>query len=44
MPLCTDDIAYQRFKVIRNPVLLGLIKRTPLSFRQNLPMVSVKEQ
>lgn len=35
--LCTDDIAYQRFrKVIRNPVLLGLIKRTPLSFRQKL--------
>ncbi len=35
--LCTDDIAYQRFrKVIRNPVLLGLLKRTPLSFRQKL--------
>lgn len=35
--LCTDDVAYQRFrKVIRNPVLLGLIKRTPLSFRQKL--------
>ncbi|MEO3357172.1 UDP-2,3-diacylglucosamine diphosphatase [Acinetobacter haemolyticus] len=35
--LCTDDIAYQRFrKVIRNPVLLGLIKKTPLSFRQKL--------
>jgi UDP-2,3-diacylglucosamine hydrolase len=30
--LCTDDVAYQRFrKVIRNPILLGLIKRTPLS-------------
>ncbi|TVT78362.1 UDP-2,3-diacylglucosamine diphosphatase [Acinetobacter colistiniresistens] len=35
--LCTDDIAYQRFrKVIRNPVILGLLKRTPLSFRQKL--------
>lgn len=35
--LCTDDITYQRFrKVIRNPVLLGLLKRTPLSFRQKL--------
>ncbi|MFV5263157.1 UDP-2,3-diacylglucosamine diphosphatase [Acinetobacter courvalinii] len=35
--LCTDDVAYQRFrKVIRNPMLLGLIKRTPLSFRQKL--------
>lgn len=35
--LCTDDVAYQRFrKVIRNPVLLGLIKRTTLSFRQKL--------
>ncbi|MFG0588967.1 UDP-2,3-diacylglucosamine diphosphatase [Acinetobacter sp. YQ_14] len=35
--LCTDDVAYQRFrKVIRNPVLLGFITRTPLSFRQKL--------
>ena len=35
--LCTDDVAYQRFrKLIRNPILLGLIKRTPLSFRQKL--------
>ncbi|KXO86240.1 UDP-2,3-diacylglucosamine hydrolase [Acinetobacter venetianus] len=35
--LCTDDVAYQRFrKVIRNPVLLGFIKRTPLIFRQKL--------
>ena len=35
--LCTDDVAYQRFrKVIRHPVLLGLIKQTPLSFRQKL--------
>lgn len=35
--LCTDDVAYQRFKkIIRNPILLGIIKRTPLSFRQKL--------
>nr|WP_171503695.1 UDP-2,3-diacylglucosamine diphosphatase [Acinetobacter haemolyticus] len=35
--LCADDIAYQRFrKIIRNPVLLGFLKRTPLSFRQKL--------
>ncbi|WP_298065623.1 UDP-2,3-diacylglucosamine diphosphatase [uncultured Acinetobacter sp.] len=35
--LCTDDIGYQRFrKVIRNPILLGFLKRTPLSFRQKL--------
>jgi UDP-2,3-diacylglucosamine hydrolase len=35
--LCTDDVAYQRFrKVIRNPILLGFLKRTPLSFRQKL--------
>ncbi|ENX13187.1 UDP-2,3-diacylglucosamine hydrolase [Acinetobacter sp. CIP 64.2] len=35
--LCTDDVAYQRFrKVIRNPLILGLLKRTPLSFRQKL--------
>ncbi|QER39941.1 UDP-2,3-diacylglucosamine diphosphatase [Acinetobacter suaedae] len=35
--LCTDDVAYQRFrKVIRNPILLGLLKRTPLNFRQKL--------
>ncbi|MFM6906638.1 MAG: UDP-2,3-diacylglucosamine diphosphatase [Acinetobacter tjernbergiae] len=35
--LCTDDIAYQRFrKVIRNPILLGFLKCTPLGFRQKL--------
>nr|WP_277606375.1 UDP-2,3-diacylglucosamine diphosphatase [Acinetobacter sp. NIPH 2699] len=35
--LCTDDIAYQRFRaVIRNPILLGFLKRTPLSFRQKI--------
>lgn len=35
--LCTDDVSYQRFKkIIRNPVLLGLLKRTPLSFRKKL--------
>lgn len=37
--LCTDDVSYQRFrKVIRNPVLLRLLKSTPLSFRQKLAM------
>ena len=35
--LCTDDVAYQRFrKVIRNPILLGFLKCTPLRFRQKL--------
>jgi len=35
--LCTDDIAYQRFKkIIRNPLLIAILKRTPLSFRQRL--------
>lgn len=35
--LCTDDISYQRFKkIIRNPIILGLLKTTPLSFRQKL--------
>ena len=35
--LCTDDLSYQRFrKIIRNPVLLGLLKRLPLGFRQKL--------
>ncbi len=35
--LCTDDISYQRFrKIIRNPLLLKLLKNTPLSFRQKL--------
>lgn len=35
--LCTDDIGYQRFrKIIRNPILLGFLKCTPLSFRQKL--------
>ena len=35
--LCTDDISYQRFKkIIRNPIVLGLLKSTPLSFRQKL--------
>lgn len=35
--LCTDDISYQRFKkIIRNPLLLGLLKRTPLNFRKKL--------
>ena len=35
--LCTDDVSYQKFrKVIRNPLLLGFLKRLPLSFRQKL--------
>ena len=35
--LCTDDVSYQRFKkIIRNPILLRLLKATPLSFRQQL--------
>ena len=35
--LCTDDFAYQRFKkIIRNPVLLFILRRTPLSFRKKL--------
>jgi UDP-2,3-diacylglucosamine hydrolase len=35
--LCTDDISYQRFrKIIRNPLILRILKSTPLSFRQKL--------
>lgn len=35
--LCTDDVAYQRFKkIIRHPILLGLLKKSPLAFRQKL--------
>lgn len=35
--LCTDDVSYQKFrKIIRNPLLLGFLKRLPLSFRQKL--------
>lgn len=35
--LCTDDVSYQKFrKIIRNPLLLGFLRRTPLSFRQKL--------
>jgi len=35
--LCTDDVSYQRFKkIIRNPILLRLLKATPLGFRQAL--------
>lgn len=35
--LCTDDVAYQRFKkIIRNPYLVAFLKKTPLSFRQKL--------
>ena len=35
--LCTDDIAYQRFRrVIRNPLLLALMRYLPLRTRQNI--------
>ena len=35
--LCIDDVSYQKFrKIIRNPLLLGFLKRMPLSFRQKL--------
>ncbi|MFH7766563.1 UDP-2,3-diacylglucosamine diphosphatase [Acinetobacter sp. BSP-28] len=35
--LCTDDVSYQKFrKIIRNPFLLAVLKRMPLSFRQKL--------
>lgn len=35
--LCTDDISYQRFrKIIRNPLLLAFLRKTPLSFRKKL--------
>lgn len=35
--LCTDDVSYQRFKkIIRNPLLLTVLKKTPLSFRHKL--------
>ena len=35
--LCTDDISYQRFKkIIRNPLLVARLRRTPLSFRTKL--------
>lgn len=35
--LCTDDIAYQRFRrVIRHPLVLGLLRRLPKSIRIRL--------
>ena len=35
--LCTDDVSYQRFKkVIRHPLVLRLLIKTPLSFRSKL--------
>lgn len=35
--LCTDDISYQRFKrIIRNPLLLSILLKTPLNFRFKL--------
>lgn len=35
--LCTDDVAYQRFKkIIRNPLIIWILRNTPLSFRTQL--------
>jgi UDP-2,3-diacylglucosamine hydrolase len=35
--LCTDDIAYQKFRRrIRNPFVLGIMRRLPLKTRQNI--------
>jgi len=35
--LCTDDVAYQKFRrLIRNPLLLSLMRRLPLKTRQNM--------
>lgn len=35
--LCTDDVAYQRFKkIIRNPIVLKLLLNSPLAFRLKL--------
>jgi UDP-2,3-diacylglucosamine hydrolase len=35
--LCTDDVSYQRFrKIIRHPLILGTLKRLPLSLRQKI--------
>ncbi len=35
--LCTDDIAYQRYKRwIRQPIILGLLRRLPRSYRLRL--------
>lgn len=35
--LCTDDVSYQRFrKIIRSPLILHFLKKTPLKFRAAL--------
>ncbi len=35
--LCTDDLAYQKFRrLIRNPLLLAIMRRLPLKTRQNI--------
>ncbi|MBQ0721438.1 MAG: UDP-2,3-diacylglucosamine diphosphatase [Gammaproteobacteria bacterium] len=35
--LCTDDIAYQKFRQrIRNPLVLGIMRRLPLKTRQQI--------
>ena len=39
--LCTGDIAYQRARrIIRNPLLLALMKRLPLKIRQKIAVLS----
>lgn len=35
--LCTDDIAYQRFKkIIRSPLILTILKNLPIAWRQKI--------
>lgn len=35
--LCTDDVSYQRFrKIIRQPLLIAILRKTPLQFRKQL--------
>ena len=35
--LCTDDVSYQRFKkIIRNPLVLGVLKSLPFALKQKL--------
>mgnify|MGYP003605744274 FL=1 len=35
--LCTDDVSYQRFKkIIRNPLVLGILKSLPFALKQKL--------
>lgn len=35
--LCTDDVKYQRFRrIIRHPLLVAFLRRTPLAFRKKI--------